>query len=184
MITTRVVSPDDLVAFHGAPFSQDLIDSAVASVRSDAGWHIAPVVSETMSLVADGFRERTSYGEGTWQGYRGRDLIVPSGRIVSVDAVVANGITYTDFILGPGGVLRRWGGWPSGLIAVTVTHGYDLLPADLLPVVAARAFGYTTNQALVSQRLIKGPFVDQMMFRDLPGTLDRTVAKYALMVVA
>ena len=55
----------------GAPFDELLVEMAQESVRADAGWHIAPVRTETLYLT----------------GHGGAYLPIPSRRIVSVSAV-------------------------------------------------------------------------------------------------
>jgi hypothetical protein len=128
-----MVSPVQLLTFPGAPFTPELVEAAEASIRSDAGWHIAPVITETIAVRVVG-----------------REVILPSLNVVSVTAV--NGLTAGWEIL-PGGILR----WNSaygpvlsanasayvggrGTVAhITLTHGFEACPADLLPVVAARA---------------------------------------------
>jgi hypothetical protein len=127
-----MVSPVQLLAFPGAPFAPELVEAAEASVRSDAGWHIAPVVTETVTVRSVG-----------------REVVLPSLNVVSVTAV--NGRA-SGWELLPGGILR-WAhiglvlavnapaySYSSGsVVQVTLTHGFEACPADLLPVVAARA---------------------------------------------
>lgn len=136
-----LVSASDLTDFPGAPFPLMLVAAASASVRADAGWHIAPVVTETLTLDSDG----------------GRFLVLPTLRLVSVVSVTD--VTGTAGWLLDGwrrtqsGALYRANGWPAGYSAVevTLTHGYTSVPADLLPVIAARCQRSLTD-ATITQR--------------------------------
>ena len=71
MAVDSLATADDLASFPGAPFDELLVEVAQESVRADAGWHIAPVRTETLTLL--------SYGDYF--------LSIPSLRIVSVEAV-------------------------------------------------------------------------------------------------
>jgi hypothetical protein len=48
-MANTLVSPYDLEDFPGAPFSDTLVDAAVSEIRGEAGWHIAPQVTETLT---------------------------------------------------------------------------------------------------------------------------------------
>lgn len=120
-MANTLVSTSDLRDFPGSPFSETAVDVAAASVRSEAGWHIAPVVTETITV----------------RSYGGRELLLPTRRVVSV----ASAGTWTDWVVQPEGVLYRHVGWPAGVYEVTLTHGFDSVPVELLPVLAGRAAG-------------------------------------------
>lgn len=119
----------DLAGFPGAPFDEVLVGSAAESVRREAGWHIAPPVAETVKV------------DGTGGCY----LLVPSMRLSTVNEVrdmsgaepiILDGVTSST-----SGILYRAAGWPSGFrnIEVDITHGYDVCPPDLLPLIASLA---------------------------------------------
>lgn len=168
-MSNTLVSPAELSEFPGAPFSDGMVDIAAASVRGDAGWHIAPEVTETLTV--------DSYG-----GYL---LILPTRRIVGVTAVrdVTNGstVTVTDWSRQSGGLYRR-NGWPAGVLEVDLTHGYATLPADLKPILAARARQAVDprDPSLSQKSTTRGPFTDSESYRTDGATItDPTIARYA-----
>lgn len=117
-----------LDGYPGAPFPLEIVDAASESVRSDAGWHIAPVVSET--VLCDGAFSTL--------------LHLPTMRLVSVSQVrvLVDGLwlVLEGWRVAGSGMLHHPLGWAYGIgsIEVDMTHGYDDVPADLLPVIAAR----------------------------------------------
>ncbi len=121
--------PAILADFPGAPFAPQVVAAAAESVRSDAGWHIAPVVSETVLCDGSGWRPL---------------LLLPTLRVVSVQEVRAYvgglWVVLTGWRHAGSGMLYHPNGWPYGAAGVEVdlTHGYAAAPDDLLPVVAAR----------------------------------------------
>jgi hypothetical protein len=154
----------DLFNFDGFPFNEDLVSIAAASVRSEAGWHIAPVVTETLQV--------TSYG--------GQLLPLPTRRIVTItqvrgsDAVAITGWTKMSM-----GVYRK-SGWPIDVLSVDLTHGYDETPADLLPIVVQRVKA-TSVPSNVSQRsTTTGPFAESETYRDV-SSRDPVVSRYAVL---
>lgn len=133
----------------GAPFTQDELDEAVTTVRNAARWHICPARTDTITLDID-HREPT--------------LRLPTKRLVSVDevrdtdtAAVIDAAHYR-VSLKQGDVRKRWGFWPSGYgrIEVDMTHGYDDVPDDLLPVFAQASVVARRDQT--ASRLSAGPF--------------------------
>lgn len=125
MVNT-LVSPADLSDFPGAPFAQSVVDAAVAAVRLAAGWHIAPLVTETIVLDAEG----------------GTVLHLPTLKLVSVtevrDLTGDAPVVLSDWRKSRAGMLSRsW--WPCGFESVEVVdmeHGYEATPPELLQVVA------------------------------------------------
>ena len=80
-----------------------------------------------------------------------------------------------------GGLYLGYRGFPSGLLEVDLTHGYDEVPLDLLPVIAdyARRVSDSRDPGLVSRTA--GPFTES--YRSLDGatlTLDPALARYAV----
>jgi hypothetical protein len=138
-----LLSPEDLSDFPGAPFPARLVEAASESVRADAGWHIAPQVTETVAVHGDG----------------GRILILPSRRVVSVTEVrdVSGGspVVLTGYRLAGGSVLYRDSGWPDGfaVLEVDMVHGFDTVPADLLPIVAARCKQASMDSTVTQESL-------------------------------
>lgn len=127
-----LVTADKLTGFAGSPFAENVVNSAGESVRSRAGWHIAPEVSETLVVESEG----------------GQFLFLPTLRISDITEI--RDITAESSIVTPRilddwrfsstpGVLFRAGRWPAGLLEVDLTHGFTECPADLLPAVAEAA---------------------------------------------
>lgn|GEM_PF-1144802 len=133
----------DLEEYPGAPFSDAIVDSAVGTVRDVAGWHIAPQVTETLSLNSDG----------------GRILLLPTMRIVSVTEVrdmsdpdrprVLTGWRKSSRL----GALSLAQGWPCGFesVEVDLVHGYAECPRSLLPVLADLAGLMSVSGSVVQE---------------------------------
>lgn len=97
----------------------DRWESAVRSVREYCGWHIAPVVTET--VVLDG---------------PGCDILtLPTQRLVDIEDVTNDGspVDVAGDWSRAGIVRGRWTNKFRGVTAV-ITHGYEDWPADLLGV--------------------------------------------------
>jgi hypothetical protein len=173
MAVDSLATADDLASFPGAPFDELLVEVAQESVRADAGWHIAPVRSETLYLL--------SYGDYF--------ISIPSLRILSVEAVrYGPDLTeYTDGWTVTRGGLWIATGWTAGPVEVDLTHGYDETPLDLLPVIAARAdtiASATVDPSVESITEVSGPFTNTTRYSH-GGTTGRTqqhpsIARYAL----
>lgn len=170
-MTNSLVAPVDLDDFPGAPFSDPVVDAAVGELRRAAGWHIAPSVSETLTVDSDG----------------GRTLILPTLYLTAVDAVRNVG-SDDPVLVDPirfsrvGVVQTPYTCIPCGLssVEVDVTHGYEECPPELLPIIAAacRQIGADTR-TVTSQGA--GPF--SITYRDPStngGSVDPAVARYAL----
>jgi hypothetical protein len=164
MPTPALVSLSDLMPFPGAPFDDALVGIAAASVRAEAGWHIAPVVTETLEVV--------SYG--------GQLLPLPTRRIVSIAAVRdPDGVAITTWEKMSAGIYRK-SGWPIGVVSVDLTHGYATVPAELLPVLVQRVKA-TPVASNVSQRSSTvGPFGESETYRTT-AVMDPIVARYAVL---
>lgn len=133
MTLPALVEASDVAGFPGAPFPAATLTAAAESVRGDAEWHIAPLVTETVVLDVNG----------------GRFLFLPTLKLVEVTAV--RDVTYPDATVEVldfrtqatarfrAGVLERPGGWPYGVVEVDMVHGYSACPAELLPAIVARA---------------------------------------------
>ena len=135
----ELVTPADLVDFPGAPFKSSTVEAAAGQVRRICGWHIAPSLTETVTLDHDG----------------GPVLYLPSLYVTDVVSVKdAMGGTPRE-IMG-----WRWSGagmvegsFPRGFraVEVTLTHGYVECPADLLPVLASRTQRRAMQESLGSR---------------------------------
>ena len=124
-----LVSNADLTGFPGAPFSEPVLRAAAESVRDECGWHIAPVVTETIEVEAVG-----------------NVAILPTLRIVTIteirDARTGDPIT--------GWHVDKRAGVVHGLpycrrIEVDLEHGHESCPPALLPAIADRAKAITTG---------------------------------------
>lgn len=118
------------------------VTAAEQMIRDYCGWHVAPVITET--LVLD--------GTGTHR------LLLPSRCVVDVSEVAVNGepLDPDDYEWSQGGILcRRLAVWPDRYRAIRVTleHGFAAAPvlAEIAAAVEARAAMDPTG-ALASQR--------------------------------
>lgn len=95
-----------------------LIRAAQDAVQAWCGWHIAPIIRETVTLDGTG----------------GHALQLPSGRVVDVETVKVNGVEWAPSQWGwsRAGMLESYGPpFPRRFRAVEVTmrHGYEEAPA-------------------------------------------------------
>lgn len=136
-----LISPEQFTALMaGTGLEEWRLTVASAAIRSYCGWHVAPVLEETVTLDGNG----------------GTVLMLPTLRLVSLDEVRVHGEVVGDVEWSHMGALR--GRWPNRWrsIQVRMHHGFDA-PADLLGVVleaAARA----VNSELGGQAETIGPF--------------------------
>lgn len=126
-MSNTLVTPEELADFPGAPFSDAAVDAVVARIRREAGWHIAPERTETVTV----------------DGTATRLLPLPTLELTDVTEVrdvtaPASPVVVPDWRAARAGMIRRSGGWPRGYLSVAadITHGYAECPADLLPVIA------------------------------------------------
>lgn len=121
-----LVQATDLQGFPGAPFSDAVVAAASGAIRTEADWHIAPEVTETLEL----------------ETHLSRVVLLPTLRVKEVTAVrnADDGKVLTDWRVNKstGVLLKRVGTWPE-FIEVDLTHGYAECPPELLPVIAERA---------------------------------------------
>lgn len=116
------------------PFLEEELKAATQLIRNYCGWHIATVQTDTINIT----------------GYFGRFIFLPTLRVVSIDELTVNG-QIIDLVTDP----TRWEWVKDGLQTpvwenryqtgeVTITHGFDEVPADLVTLtlmVASRALG-------------------------------------------
>lgn len=143
----------DLAEFQQRPpFSEMQAQAAGESVRADCGWHIAPSVTETVTLDCDG----------------GRVLFLPTLHLTAVaevrDLTGSTPSVLTGWRMSRAGMLSRAAGWPVGFGAVEVdfTHGYDQCPAELLPVIADRTRRRVAQESLGSRSVSYVPESDSL----------------------
>lgn len=94
--------------------------AAQAAVRSYCGWHIAPVVAETVFVNGPG----------------GHLLLLPTLKLVSVTTVTNDGAAVSDPEWSENGMIRHCG-WSRKLrgVEVSFTHGFEECPDDIRAVV-------------------------------------------------
>lgn len=116
---TQIDSPFWLAAAHGA-------------IRDYCRWHVAPVITETLTL----------------DGRGGKTLLIPSQRVEALDTVLNDSVDVTEQVKFSrrAGVLTLDSGWSSevGGIEVTLRHGY---PVDEVPAVAGLIVALTKRAA-------------------------------------
>lgn len=100
------------------------LDGVIADIRAFCGWHIAPSITETLTL--DGPGRRT--------------LLLPSLYVSSVAAVTEDGteVAPENYDWSEKGMVRRRNGlWSERWrgITVTLSHGYAEAPAGVLGVI-------------------------------------------------
>lgn len=129
-----------------APVSQLDLDALTDDVRGACGWHIAPQVTETVTLESEGERA----------------LVLPTLFLEDVLSVTYwNGDDWApvdswDPILGWSAVscsLRHPSGFPKGRVRAEVVHGYPTVPASLKKALAALLSGKPSAAAVVSEGL-------------------------------
>lgn len=157
-----LVQPGDLVGLAGGPFSDASVRSASEQIRALCGWHVAPVISETLTLDSHG-------GKVVW---------LPTRRVVNVTAVRdVSGDSpreLSGWRWSQDGLLSVPGSLPCGfrVLEVDLEHGYDACPADLLPVVAGRTSRRVMQESLGSRSVTYGADGDR--------TIDQSLALYRL----
>ena len=131
-------------------------DAACLTVRQYCGWHIAPSVTETLTLDGPG----------------GSLLRLPSLYVTAVTEVVNRGSVVTDPQWSQHGMVRgRWTDQFRG-ITVTLTHGYDECPADIMAVLEHMANqGEAAETVGVMQSMTAGPFAAQASTASLAGAV-------------
>jgi hypothetical protein len=149
-----------------APPKPSTDDTAIAYVQTYCGWHIAPSVTETLTLDGPG----------------GNVLVLPSLYVTDVSAITEDGTVLADgtdpdvpadYTWSQAGIVRRswatgiWSGWcgvwwTSQLrgIQVDLTHGYDTWPLDLAAVIGTISERVKDNPSNLEQITV-GPFSEK-----------------------
>lgn len=125
------------------------LNAANAAVRRECGWHVAPVITETLIL----------------DGRGGPTLLLPSQRVTAVLSVKNDGEDVTGQVRFSrrAGVLTLASGWSTevGSIEIELTHGH---PIEDVPEIAALIVTLTKRAAVggtvVSQSV--GPFAQRV----------------------
>jgi hypothetical protein len=126
------------VTVHVEPIPPEGVDrdawsAAVASVRAYCGWHIAPEVTETLTVDGSGTSVQ----------------MLPTLRLVDLISITNAGSVVTDPEWSTSGMVR--GCWTSRLrgVVAEMRHGFEEWPSDLVAVIAEMVAGIA--QARVSQ---------------------------------
>lgn len=173
-MANTLVDPADLADYPGAPFTQAVVDSAVAALRGDCGWHIAPVLTETVTV----------------DGSDTRLLFVPTLKLVSVSAVRdvtgAAPIALTGWRKSGAGMLSRAAGWPCGFDAVEVdlVHGYAETPAELLPAVAYYCQAQRNDETVSAETLLSWSKTFRSSSKTSPSLVGQVLGGFTLARVA
>lgn len=103
------------------------LNAANQAVRSECGWHVAPVITETLTLDGNG----------------GSVLLLPSKRVKTLISVINDGVDVTAQVdHSRAGILELASGWTSrlGKVIISLEHGYEFVDVpDVAGVVAALA---------------------------------------------
>ena len=141
------VTPEGLLGLPGSTFPAPAVAAAVARIRREAGWHIAPSVTETIDI--------DSWG--------GNELVLPSLYVTDVASVAIWGPSGLGPSLALGEEVRwsqrgllwlpRGGTWPvgRGKVQVTLTHGYPEAPADLKLLTASATTRPIASESISSR---------------------------------
>lgn len=125
------------------------LNAAHQAVRRECGWHVAPVITETLVL----------------DGRGGKTLLLPSQRVLEILEVLNDGKDVTEKVKYSrrSGVATLDSGWSCdvGAIRVQLKHGYTLEDAaDVAGVIAAvkkrastAAFGAVVEQSIAGARV-------------------------------
>lgn len=136
-----LATADHLAGQDGAPFDPARVKAAGETLRRLAGWHIAPTLTETVTLDHDG----------------ASTLLLPSLLVTSVASVrdVSGDVPreLTGWRWSQAGMIQSRGGLPCGFrsVEVTFTHGHEACPGELLPVIAAGVNRRVVQESLGSR---------------------------------
>lgn len=128
------MQPPDFVEVRDLEAYRDGDDAALVAnaqgvIRRYCGWHVAPEVTETLTLDGSG----------------SRSLWLPTLHVLSIDAITDEGVAVNsdDYDWSSDGYVYRRAGvcWSSRprQIAVTLTHGFTDIPPELVGVAVSIA---------------------------------------------
>ena len=118
------------------------------SVRRECGWHVAPVIEQTLVLDGGG----------------GDTLLLPSRRVVELLEVLNDGVDVTaDVDFSTAGILELRGGrWTRrlGRISVKLRHGWELEEVpEVAALIATLARRGASSPGIVAQQAVNGASV-------------------------
>jgi hypothetical protein len=136
-----------------------------AEIRSHCGWHIAPEVTETVTVDGPG----TSV------------VVLPTLRLVDVVSITNDGTEVTDPEWSRAGTVRYYcWTWKYRGVVAEITHGYDEWPADLLAL-AVDMVADDSGETVAA--MTSGPF--QVRFESPASARRREVLdRYTLVALA
>jgi hypothetical protein len=147
---------------------EDAWASAVAQIRGYCGWHIAPEVTETLTLDGPG----------------GYELFLPTLRLVDLVSITNDGSAVTEPQWSRSGRVGAgyWSCWTwkmRGVVA-EITHGYEEWPEDLVALATDMVSG---DSGEVVAGLTSGPF--SVRFESPASSRRREVLdRYSLVALA
>jgi hypothetical protein len=121
---------------EGVPLTgvdRDALRAACTQVRNYCGWHIAPSITETITVPV-----RNGVGR------------LPSKHVTAVTGITGAGVDM-PFSWAAGGRFQLSNSRYCGPVTVTLTHGYPECPADVRAVVARLAAGGTAGEIVRAQ---------------------------------
>lgn len=156
-------TPEDLTGQPGASsVTEEIARSVGDQIRRLCGWHIAPEITETLTLDSDG----------------ARTLMLPSLHVTDVtsvrDVTGSEPRELTGWRWSKNGMIELPAGFPRGFRAVEVdiSHGYETCPPELFPVAA------DFSRRRVAQESIGGRSVSFVSAAD--GRLDSILSAFKI----
>lgn len=131
--------------------AQFWLNAAHASVRNECGWHVAPLITETLAMDGSG----------------GTTLLLPSKRIKQVVAATSDGVDVTDrvHVSQRAGMVEIEGCWSRRLggISITLEHGYapEEVP-DVAALILNLAKRAGSGQSLIASQSVNGASVSYL----------------------
>ena len=105
----------------------DAWEQACAAVRAYCGWHIAPSVTETVTVDGSGGPLQT----------------LPTLRLTALSSITNDGTAVTDPQWSEAGMVRAdcvtWWTWKFRGVTADITHGHDVCPPEIVGVLAEAA---------------------------------------------
>jgi hypothetical protein len=145
-----LATPGDLNLFTGrdVPYEQAtlMLSQASAVIRNHCGWHIAPSLTETLTLN----------GSGEPRLFLPTLHLTAVGSVTELDELL---VADDDYTWSDTGYLLRTGSyWPTDLRSVVVafTHGWEFVPEDLASVCLEAATRAMASPAGIRQEQAGG----------------------------
>ncbi len=171
-MTVPMTSAADVVDYQAG--NADLLAAAAdALVRGYCGWHVAPSLTETLTVDGSG----------------GCVQPLPTRYLTAVASVTDDGLAVNladeDVEWSTSGLLWRYAPWtwrPRGVVA-TITHGYPVVPADVQMVAADLAGSLADAPGLVT-RMTVGQVSREFAAERLGGLHQSVLDRYRITAIA